>query len=266
MDAVRDSNIAKAARTPYFALAGMLFYISTSGICRGKIFRLMVTGATAQPHHNSTAGASRPWSIEFFPVRSRVVAGDWPVGPVAWGWKGAVLQRQINLRPAVAPLFTNATNRERWKPCTQDKIDFIATLRQCSLPNIRPSVLSRMTLRQLDWLTSWEDFEHASIIRVSVYSTRPWLCWVISRCSESFFVMLSARNPSSIPFQDSTATPLSPAEKQGQSAVIYWQLITPNSNHIPVGSEGQRKNAIKSYITLRTLKMGFHFLISSREG
>lgn len=189
----------------------MLFYISTSSISRGKIFRLMITGATTQPHHKSTARASWPWSIEFFPVRSRVVAGDWPVIdqslPVAWGGNGPVLQRQINLRPAVAPLFTTAKNRERWKACrTQDKnafdltghgpshppwrqTDFIATLRQCSLPIIKAvGALSEDTPP-----VGLTNFMRRFLARKY---HRPWLCWVIFHCSESFFVILSTRNPS----------------------------------------------------------------------
>lgn len=50
VNAVKDCNIAKAARTPCVALADLLFYISTSGTSRGKTFRLMFTGATTQPH------------------------------------------------------------------------------------------------------------------------------------------------------------------------------------------------------------------------
>lgn len=78
----------------------MLFYISTSSISRGKIFRLMITGATTQPHHKSTARASWPWSIEFFPVRSRVVAGDWPVitGCVRWEWSRLAASNQSSTR------------------------------------------------------------------------------------------------------------------------------------------------------------------------
>lgn len=55
--------------------------------------------------------------------------------------------------------------------------------------------------------------------------------------------------------QDYTATPLSLDEKQGQPAVISWRLMNLNCNNVPVGNEGQRKNAIGSCQTLRTVKI-----------
>ncbi len=188
----------------------MLFYISTSSISRGKIFRLMITGATTQPHHKSTARASWPWSIEFFPVRSRVVAGDWPVitGCVRWEWSRLAASNQSSTR-CRASLYHC---QESWKvegmqdprqerlwsdrpwplPPPWRQTDFIETLRQCSLPIIKAvGALSEDTPP-----VGLTNFMRRFLARKYHSCPRPWLCWVIFHCSDSFFVILSTRNPS----------------------------------------------------------------------
>ena len=147
---MKDSNIAKAARTPYAALAAMLFYISISGISWIPPYDYR--------RHDSAASPAKFLAIrsidlhlhgEGFTVRSRVVAYDYQSLSVAWGGNSAVSQPQINLQLAVVLFITYAKNRERWKPWQDiNKNAFDLT---CHGPPLPPPLVSdrfHATLRQ----------------------------------------------------------------------------------------------------------------------
>lgn len=79
----------------------MLFYISTSNLLEEKYSALCLPAPRlSRITIRQGLPSSRPWSIEFFPVHIRVVAGDWPVitGCIRWKWCRLAASNQSSTR------------------------------------------------------------------------------------------------------------------------------------------------------------------------
>lgn len=224
-----------------------------------------------QPHHSASAitigfSASLAWQLWTVNGKGfKALINQIPTCPSSRGWLTSHyrLHEEVGMIPScsVNSIFNPQSRfhhfyHESWKveaiqifttrtpltwlaivPHTSDR--YHATLRQCSLLITKSPVLPRQKLRHGLANFVWR-FPACSIFRLSVYTTGPWLCWVITHCNEPFSVIFPAFKPSSmrqlhalhmqkgeesplLPYrlflvpenQEYTATPQSLAEKQG---------------------------------------------------